>query len=263
MKKLTALLKKMAYRAFIAVWCAARPLLTWLNRHSDSYCPVCEKPSRFVIRREGATPEDSGIGEVCPICFSRPRHRLSWLYMCKKTNLLDGVPKRLLHLAPEMEFTRRFRAIPGVIYLSADLDHPGAMRRIDLTDIDWPAESFDLIYCSHMLEHIPQDRKAMGELYRVLDKNGWVLVQVPLSMEHSTQENLAITDPKERERLYGQWDHVRLYGKDIVDRLRDTGFAVSVVLGSDILTPEECRRMNIAPGELLFSCNKTPQADAA
>lgn len=244
---MTTALRKGMYRAFIAAWCAARPLLAWLNRHAETYCPVCEHRSGFVLPASGG---------VCTLCFSRPRHRLSWLYMRSRTNLFDAVPKRLLHLAPEMEFARRMRAIPGVDYVSADLDHPGAMRRVDLTAIDWPDASFDVVYCSHVLEHIPADRVAMGELYRVLRPAGWMLVQVPVNPGAATQEDLSITDPRVRTRLYGQWDHVRLYGLDVADRLRAAGFEVGTVMGSEVVAQDDCRRMRINPREPLFVCRK-------
>lgn len=246
--------KRWAYRSFVAFWCAMRPVLRWLNRHAATYCPVCESPSRFLLRQGNAPGEV--VGAVCPICFSRPRHRASWLFIRQATNLADGTPKRFLHLAPEMEFSRRFKATAGLDYLSADLAHPGAMRSMDLTDIDWPDASFDVIYCSHMLEHIPADRAAMAELHRVLRPGGWALVQVPIDPGHPTREDLSITDPKVRERLYGQWDHVRYYGMDIGDRLREAGFEVRVVNGADIAGAQERRQMEIAAGEPLFFCTR-------
>jgi SAM-dependent methyltransferase len=149
----------------------------------------------------------------------------------------------------------KFRAIPGLDYLSADLDSPHAMAHMDITALDCEAESFDTVYCSHVLEHVPDDRKAMAEIHRVLRPGGWALVQVPLSTD-VTREDLSITDPRERLRLYGQRDHVRFYGLDIVERLEAAGFAVQTVKGSDLASNEDCQRYGFLPSLTLFYCEK-------
>jgi SAM-dependent methyltransferase len=129
------------------------------------------------------------------------------------------------------------------------------MVKLDITDIDLPDSSFDIIYCSHVLEHVADDRKAMSELVRVLKPGGWALIQVPVSKD-GTIEDPSITDPDERERLFYQGDHVRLYGLDIADRLAAAGFDVQVVFGHQLIEPHRCERMGINPNEPIFHCRK-------
>ena len=251
MEKLPRVLRKVLYRAFVFTWVAIRPLLVWLNRKADTYCPVCGNRSRYLMHRTNAPG-----GELCPICFSRARHRFSWLFMTRKMRLDDFTTRRFLHLAPEVEFTRRFKSLPGLAYSSADLGHPGAMHRLDLTAIDRPDASFDAIYCSHMLEHIPDDRKAMRELERTLAAAGWLLVQVPLDKDSPTKEDFSVVDPKQREREFGQWDHVRVYGMDIAERLAEAGFEVKIWTAEQILSARELETMSIPADETLLLCNK-------
>ena len=129
------------------------------------------------------------------------------------------------------------------------------MIRMDITAMEAPDASFDAIYCSHVLEHVPEDRKAMREFFRVLKPGGWALIMVPVAA-HPTIEDPAVTDPAERERLYWQGDHVRLYGMDIVERLREAGFAVKVAYAGDFLSVGDCERMGLDPGEPIFDARK-------
>jgi SAM-dependent methyltransferase len=146
-------------------------------------------------------------------------------------------------------------AIPGVDYLSADLISPHAMVKMDITDIDLPDSSFDIVYCSHILEHVTDDLKAMSEMVRVLKPGGLALIQVPIS-ENGTFEDPSITDPGERERLFWQSVHVRLYGLDIKDRLAVAGFDVEVVFGHQLIEPQSRESMGIDSNEVIFHCRK-------
>src|SRR5262249_15343216 len=144
------------------------------------------------------------------------RHRMFWMWLPNKTDLLDSRQKKLLHVAPngpERPIGRFLQTVKSIDYLSADLSNPSAMIKMDITDIRLPENSFDVILCSHVLEHVPEDRKAIAELYRVLKPGGWAVLQVPLS-DGETFEDRSVTDPKERARLFGQFDHVRRYGVD-------------------------------------------------
>jgi SAM-dependent methyltransferase len=129
------------------------------------------------------------------------------------------------------------------------------MVKMDITDIDWPDSSFDIVYCSHVLEHVPEDRKAMSEMFRVVKPGGWALIQVPV-WKDDTIEDPSITDPGERERLFGQSDHVRLYGLDIKNRLAAAGFDVEVVFAHQLIEPQNCESMGINPNEPIFHCRK-------
>lgn len=190
---------------------------------SERYCPVCDTHLRRLLPTGNPVREDA----ECPICLSRERHRLMWLYLRDRTDLLDGKPKRLLHVAPEMGLGRRFQQAPNVDYLSGDLNSPDAMVKMDVTDIQYPENSFDVIFCSHVLEHVPNDRKAMRELYRVLKPGGWAMLQVPIARK-TTFEDAGVTTEAERLRVFGQEDHVRIYGEDYVDRLEEAGFDVTM-----------------------------------
>ena len=181
----------------------------------------------------------------CPFCYSRPRHRIAYLYVQQKTDLFDGTPKRMLHIAPELSLGLKFREIPNMDYLSGDLNPDAAMVEMDITDIQYPDDSFDVIYCSHVLEHVPDDRKAMRELARVLRPGGWAIIAVPV-IRDKTFEDPAITSPEDRTRAYGQWDHVRAYGPDFADRLRESGFDVTVDGFAKGLSEEIVRRHGLS-----------------
>jgi SAM-dependent methyltransferase len=196
-------------------------------------CLVCGSSLRSFRPMMTAKPRANAS---CPICGSLERHRLLWQFLKEKTDLLSGTQYRMLHLAPEDCFVSRFRQYISIEYLTADLNNP-AMLKMDITDIQYPDNYFDIILCSHVLEHIPDDEKAMRELSRVLNPGGWAILQVPILVE-KTFEDPAITDPLEREEKFGQSDHVRIYGLDYRQRLEKSGFLVDVVPFLDNSVPE-------------------------
>lgn len=218
-------------------------------RGTGRFCPVCEGTSRR-FARYGAIPRNDAL---CMRCNSLERHRLLWLYLNRKTDLFDGKPKQVLHVAPEPCLEGKFRQRLGAGYTTADLFNPRAMVRMDIMDIRFPDASFDVIYCSHVLEHVADDRKAIREFRRVLKRDGWAILLVPVLGE-KTFEDPSIVDPEERVRAYGQEDHVRLYGPDYVDRLRDAGFTVEVARVADLATPADATLMGLGPlaGEIYF-----------
>ncbi len=247
-------LRPLAARA----WVLSRPLLRIVFFGQRRHCGLCGSSSRFFLAHGPGARRRPDL--VCPVCQSHPRHRLAWLYLQRRTNLFDGRPKRVLHFAPEMELAKRFRAIPGVDYLSADLKARHAMTKMDITAMPCADSSFDAVFCSHVLEHVVQDRKAIAEIHRVLKPQGWALVQVPIGGE-STSEDPAVQDPGERERLYWQSDHVRLYGLDLRERLAEAGFEVDVCFGRELVPASECERLGIDPAEPVFHARK-PRASA-
>lgn len=188
-------------------------------------------------------------------CGSVERHRLTWQYIKKMTDLFDGDSIRMLHVAPETFFEVPLRAKLGDGYLTADLFNPRAMVKMDITDIQYPDESFDVIYCSHVLEHVPDDLRAMREFLRVLKPHGWAILLVPITAD-KTFEDPSITDPSERLKLFGQKDHVRRYGPDYLDRLKKVGFHVTVTRASDFMRSEEIIRMGIVDQEEIYHCTK-------
>jgi hypothetical protein len=213
-------------------------------------CPVCDSHvSRFPILNRP-------LFAWCPICRSLQRHRLVWLFFQRRTHLLDGAPKRLLHIAPEPALTAKFQRVPYLDYLSADLNDPAAHVKMDICDIQFPDATFDAIYCSHVLEHVQDDRRALQEFNRVIRPGGWACILVPI-MSDTTFEDPTVTDPIERERLFGQDDHVRRYGLDVKERIAQAGFEVTTVTTEDIATPGEVEGFGLSPHERIFYCLKT------
>lgn len=222
------------------------------NLGTSRYCPVCRTPSkRFAT--DGTVPREDAR---CMYCDSLERHRLVWLYFQRMTDLFDGAPKTMLHVAPEPMMQGLLKERLGAGYLTADLSSPQVMVRMDVTDIPLGDDTLDVIYCSHVLEHVPDDRRAMRELRRVLQRKGWAVLLVPISAS-ATLEDPSVTDPAERARLFGQDDHVRAYGPDYVDRLEEAGFNVRVTRPADFLRVREIARMGITPaaGEI-YCCTK-------
>jgi ubiquinone/menaquinone biosynthesis C-methylase UbiE len=160
----------------------------------------------------------------------------------------------MLHIAPEEQLATLFRRTKSIDYLSGDLSRT-AMVRMDIRDIQYPDKTFDVIYCSHVLEHVTEDRKAMAEFYRVLKPGGWAILQVPITADH-TIEDATVTSPAERERLYGQRDHVRRYGPDYKDRLVSAGFRVKVEAFAQELSQEEIHRYGLMESEDIYFCEK-------
>ncbi|HEX7052156.1 MAG TPA: methyltransferase domain-containing protein [Longimicrobiales bacterium] len=167
----------------------------------------------------------------------------------------------MLHLAPEPCTARRLEAMPGIDYLSGDLVPGLAAEVMDITDIGYDDGSFDVIYCSHVLEHVPDDARAMAELCRVLRPDGWALFQVPVRGER-TYEDWSRTTERERLEAFGQHDHVRVYGMDITQRLERAGFAVRVVHLCSDMTDEEIVRYGLDRTEPLFYCTRSTSRHA-
>jgi hypothetical protein len=232
---------------------SVRSWLTDLNYYGQGrWCPVCEKSSRLF------RPYDGIPGEaICIHCGAHERHRFVWLYFSRYTDLFDGHAKRVLHVAPETCMEPRLRQNLGGGYVTADMGNRQAMLKMDVTDIQCPDKSFDVIYCSHVLEHVPDDRRAISELYRVLKNGGWAILLVPITADR-TIEDPSIVDPMDRLRLYGEKDHVRRYGPDFVDRLTEAGFSVTVVRVSDLFDNEAVIRMGLTKetGDIYY-CTKS------
>ena len=210
-------------------------------------CPICGGRFRTflpfgVVRRENAQ---------CPACGALERHRLLWMWLERRTDLFRA-PHTLLHVAPEALLARRLAETPGLRYVSADLESPRARLRADATRLPFRDGSFDVILGLHVLEHVPDDAAAMRELRRVLAPGGWAVLQSPVDIARAaTFEDWSVTDPAARERVFGQRDHVRIYGADYEDRLRAAGFAVEASAFAGELPEEEARRFGIDRDETL------------
>ncbi len=225
-------------------------LLYWGRRH---YCCICNSHIRLFQPLICGNYSDLNA-LLCPVCRSSVRLRFAWLVIRDKTDLLDGRSRRMLHIAPERCLTLRFRKIPGLNYLSADLKSPFAMVQMDITQIQYPDHSFDVIFCSHVLEHIPDDRKALRELSRVLRPGGWAILMVPLRRE-KTLEDPSVTNPAERFRRFGYPDHVRVVGHDYIERIQEAGFTVTKYVVGKMYEPTQMEYLGLVP-EWLFYCAK-------
>ncbi len=217
---------------------------------NDRYCPLCDRYfSRFlpagVEKRRDAK---------CPWCGSRERDRLVWLFYQRQINLFqESLEKPFLHVAPEKMIEEKLRIVLAEKYISADLYDRRADVKMDITRIEYPDKSFSVIYCSHVLEHVQDDLMAMREFKRILDSDGWAVFMVPIAGD-TTIEDPAVTDPDERLRLFGQKDHVRIYGLDFKKRLENSGFDVKQIQSKDFLSTNDINLMGIteAAGDIYY-----------
>ena len=195
---------------------------------------------------------------LAPGTLSLERHRLFWLYLKNETNFFTSKKNlKLLHFAPEQAFYKRFQKMKNLDYTTTDLNSPLADVKADICNLPFKDNEFDYIFCNHVLEHIPDDTKAMQELYRVLAHGGIGIFQIPQDLSRATTfEDDSITDPKERAKIFGQYDHVRVYGRDYFDKLRSIGFQVSEVDYTKTLSEEDINKYRLAKGEVIPVCKK-------
>lgn len=196
----------------------------------------------------------------CYKCGSTDRERLVYLYLRDVVELFSkNKSYSVLHIAPEKNLINLLRKA-DVNYIAGERwvdkhDYYKGIEQIDILDISYTDNYFDLIICNHVLEHIPDDQRAMRELYRVLKPGGQAILQVPLSeMIGQTFEDFSITGEKEREEIFGQQDHVRIYGRDYTDRLASSGFGVRRI---NLALNSVYDRNGLNPEEVLFIGYKT------
>ncbi len=188
--------------------------------------------------------------------FSLERHRLFWLYLKNETSFFKGNYK-VLHFAPEQAFYSRFKKMTTLEYITSDLNSPLADVKADICQLPFSNNEFDFIFCNHVLEHIHDDTKAMKELYRVLKPGGIGIFQIPLDLSRAvTFEDNTIIDKKERTKIFGQYDHVRIYGRDYFEKLRSIGFSVIEEDYTKKFTESEIDHFRLAKGEILPVCKK-------
>ncbi|NMH88530.1 class I SAM-dependent methyltransferase [Flavivirga algicola] len=188
---------------------------------------------------------------LSPSTLSLERHRLLWLYLQNETDFFTAT-KKVLHFAPEQAFCKRFRKMKNLDYVTTDLNSPLADVKADICSLPFKNDEFDIIFCNHVLEHIPDDTKAMQELYRVLKVGGMGIFQIPQDLaREKTFEDNTITDKKERAKIFGQYDHVRVYGRDYFDKLRSIGFKVEEVDYTSTLSEADVKKYCLAPGEII------------
>ncbi len=211
-------------------------------------CPVCEHSF------DAFKDDWNRAGALCWRCGSHERHRAQWLLLQRRPELLDNA-RSLLHFSPEWCLRRRLEAMPGLRYVTADLNPGGVDLKLDLTRLDLPHDAFDAVLCSHVLEHVPDDTAAMRELRRITTPQGFCLAMVPLALDReNTYEDPTITAPEDREREFLQFDHVRLYAPDIADRLRAAGFDVETIDMHAEVGAEQAARYRLLASDLIFIC---------
>jgi predicted SAM-dependent methyltransferase len=196
------------------------------------HCPVCQGDFRHFL------PAGSGkrarAAAVCPGCRSRERDRLTWLFVREREEQLFKRHMQFLHVAPEPRLSHYFYEIIGEGYITADLMRRDVMVRMDVQDMQYPNETLDAIYCSHVFQDVPDDRKAIAECYRILRPGGWAILNVPLfaevTQESATPDNVRATWDKRPD------EHVRDYGHDYRERLETAGFVVEVYSAQDLVS---------------------------
>ena len=221
------------------------PLVGLWYRGNRYECPLCGRRYRKLLPYGYVTSRENAL---CPHCLSLERHRLLWLYLERETTLFESLP-RLLHIAPEVCLMRHlkphYKSSPER-YQTADLESPLADLHFDIQQIPLADESFDVVICNHLMEHVEDDLRAMRELHRILKRGGWGVLLSPVDLQRATTfEDDSITDPKERTRIFGQYDHRRLYGNDFADRLREAGFEVEDLDYAASLSDEERTRYGL------------------
>ncbi len=222
-------------------------------RGDNVECPVCDgrfrkfMPYGYNMVRENA---------LCPKCLALERHRLLWLYFKSRTGIFTDQLK-VLHVAPEQCFHERFRRLKNLTYVTADLESPLADVKLDVQQMPFGNEEFDIVICNHVLEHVSDDRKAIAEIFRVLRPGGYAILQVPLDYSNEkTYEDASITDPAEREKHFRQKDHYRMYGRDYLERLKEAGFQIREQNFLDALSAEERLRYRLPEMEYMYGYYK-------
>ncbi|MBP3426067.1 MAG: methyltransferase domain-containing protein [Rikenellaceae bacterium] len=225
----------------------AVPIMGLVYKGHGRECPVCGSRYRKFLPY-GYTDAGSRENALCPSCLSLERHRMLWMWLERNTDIMTSLPV-VLHVAPEVCLMRKFRrAYKGCPerYITADLESPLADLQMDIQAIPLADQSVDVIFCNHILEHVEDDRLAMREMWRVMRSGGWGVLLSPVDLSLAkTFEDDTITDPEERTRIFGQYDHRRNYGLDYADRLREAGFEVEECDYSAEFTPEERERYGL------------------
>lgn len=225
------------------------------------FCPVCECYFKY-FASFGLTERPNA---KCHHCNSLERHRLLFLFLKNKLGLFDLKTNiKLLHCAPEYSFYKIFTEMNNIDYVPCDIapelyNYSGDTKitKVDITEIPFVDDSFDFIICNQILEHIPDDKQAMKELYRVMKKGGSGIIQVPIDYNREvTFEDFTITLPEDREKAFGQSDHVRWYGKDYPKKLEEVGFKVTADNYVNKFSKEEIQKYCLTPTELIYFCQK-------
>jgi predicted SAM-dependent methyltransferase len=253
-----------------------RPILAFLLKGERFTDPIDGKSFRMFLPYGYGTQRNNVLS---PSTLSLERHRLLWLYLQNETDFFQSEivsdslisnscrvklrdaeinsALKVLHFAPEQEFYKRFRKQQNIEYTTTDLLSPLADVKADICNLPFEDNSYDIIFCNHVLEHIPDDTKAMQELFRVLKKGGMAILQIPQDLSRAvTFSDDTIVDQKERAAIFGQYDHVRIYGRDYFDKLRSIGFTVVEEDYTNKISPDLVEKYCLAKGEIIPVCFK-------
>lgn len=260
------------FSAGVKIRGAYQKLLRITHYGNNYYCPFCDNTFRKMLAGGEAHPVIAkkaiiGAGRrknmVCPRCFSTDRDRLIYLYLQDKTSFLRN-PASVLHIAPEGSLKHLLEKQPNLDYHTGDKFEEGYtgyyydrdVVQMDVTAIPDQADTYDLVICNHVLEHIPDDKKAMQEILRVLKPGGQAILQVPVSLTATTTDEEPLNSDAEREARYGQFDHVRLYGADYKNRLEEVGFEAEVHHPEDNSWKADTTRYALNPLESVYVAKK-------
>jgi SAM-dependent methyltransferase len=234
---------------------AVRPILAFALKGNTFTDPIDGKSFRMFLPYGYGKQRNNALS---PSTLSLERHRLLWLYLKNETDFFTSTAKKkVLHFAPEQAFYKLFRNQKNIQYTTTDLFSPLADVKADICDLPFEDNSYDIIFCNHVLEHIPDDTKAMQELFRVLKPGGMAILQIPQELARATTfADDSITDQKERAAIFGQYDHVRIYGRDYFDKLRSIGFTVIEEDYTHKIAPELVEKYCLAKGEIIPVCFK-------
>lgn len=254
-----------------------RPILAFLLKGSRFTDPIDGKSFRMFLPYGYGNQRNNVLS---PSTLSLERHRLLWLYLQNETDFFQSQldsdspvtqnkriklrkdaetssALKVLHFAPEQEFYKRFKKQTNIEYTTTDLLSPLADVKADICNLPFEDNSYDIIFCNHVLEHIPDDTKAMQELFRVLKPGGMGIFQIPQDLSRAkTFSDDTIVDQKERAKIFGQYDHVRVYGRDYFDKLRSIGFKVIEEDYTHKIAPELVEKYCLAKGEIIPVCFK-------
>ena len=226
----------------------ARPFLVQLYKGNKYTDPIDGSSFRKLLPYGYENPRENVLS---PSTLSLERHRLMWLYLKNETQFFTQNLK-VLHIAPEQCFLSRFRNMTNLDYTTLDIESPIADIKADIRNLPLEDNSFDVIFCNHVLEHIVEDSVAMQELYRVMKRGGWGIFQVPMRYNLAeTYEDFTITSHEDRQKHFGQYDHVRWYGMDYFTRLKNAGFEVDTSFTTNRFSYEEQQKFALMPGEIL------------
>lgn len=253
MKKIIRfLVRKLPRPMLIRISLILRKPVSWFYKGDAVDCPVCEKSFRKFLPYGNLGIDN----RLCPYCLTLERHRLLWLYLKNKTGFFTEKLK-VLHIAPEQPFIKHFRKLDNLDYTTADLVSPLADVKTDIRKMVFSDNEFDVVICNHVLEHIVEEQVALKEVLRVLVPGGWAVLQVPMDYSNEfTYEDNTITNQKEREKIFGQYDHVRLYGNDYPKRLENAGFIVKTDDFVNEFDKHVAERFRFDMNEKIFLCRK-------